>query len=86
MEEYEYRLVTKVTQGDPGDDYMGNLVVSYVSLGQWGGEVSTDSPYESEMEIFNEDLTNKAIATITKRRAVVNLDPEVMLTDQINFR
>lgn len=86
MEEYEYRLVTKVTQGDPGDDYMGNLVVSYVSLGQWGGEVSTDSPYEAEMEIFNEDLTNKAIATITKRRAIVNLDPEVMLTDQINFR
>lgn len=85
--DYEYRLVTKVTQGDPGDDYMGNYVVSYVTLGQWGGQESTQSLYESaDMEIFNEDMTNQSIETITRRTVVVNLNEEEMMTDKINLR
>lgn len=54
--EYEFRLVTKVTQGSSEDGFMHNEVADYVVLGHW---IDTDPDTETATPTL-EELTEEA--------------------------
>lgn len=87
--EYEFRLITKVSQGEVGNAFMGNQLLEYVVLGRWEDtdqakvEVTNDTVVAT-----NETISQRATTEADTRHVVVDIDPEIFGPDvtSINLR
>ena len=88
MTEYEFRLVTEVASGDEGKGWMGNTILSYVVLGTWydNDQDTSDSSYESNLDVTDEDIAREARKKVNERHIKVDIPIPPFEADYINLR